>query len=187
MSEWFETLSMVEQSLFLVAVFSTAIFAIQFLLTLTGFSDEGDFDTESDGSSFDFGDIFTLRNGITFLMGFSWGGLMAYEWGLSHPFAAAFIGSIVGTVFVAANLVLLFALSKIKNSGNLNLDNAIDEEGRVSLTVPAGRTGVGKVTVAVQGRLKEFHAVTDGAELSRNTPVVVLEVLGSQLVVAGVD
>ncbi|MFT7219674.1 MAG: hypothetical protein ACI8Z1_001289 [Candidatus Azotimanducaceae bacterium] len=79
MNEWFETLSSVEQSLFLIAVFSTVIFLIQFVLSMTGFSDDAEFDTESDGSSLDVGDVFTLRNGITFLMGFSWGGLMVCE------------------------------------------------------------------------------------------------------------
>lgn len=184
MNEWFEAFSTVEQSLLLVAAFSTTIFVIQFVMSLTGFSDDAEFDTESDGSSLDFGDIFTIRNGVTFLMGFSWGGLMAYEWGLAHPLAASFVGSVVGVLFVAVNLFLLLGLSKIKSSGNLNMDNAIDEEGRVTLMLPAQRSGVGKVTVTVQGRLKEFHAVTDGPGLAKNTPVVVLEVLGSQLVVA---
>lgn len=160
MNEWFETLSSVEQSLFLIAMFSTVIFLIQFVLSMTGFSDDAEFDTESDGSSLDVGDVFTLRNGITFLMGFSWGGLMAYEWWLTHPVAAAFVGSVVGIVFVGVSLALLWGLSKIKNDGSLDLDNATDEEGRVSLKIPERRSGVGKVTVSIQGRLKELHAVT---------------------------
>ncbi|MFT7219673.1 MAG: hypothetical protein ACI8Z1_001288 [Candidatus Azotimanducaceae bacterium] len=90
-------------------------------------------------------------------------------------------------MFVGVSLALMWGLSKIKNDGSLDLDNAIDEEGRVSLKIPERRSGVGKVTVSIQGRLKELHAVTDGPVLARNTPVTVLDVLGSQLVVSERD
>ena len=117
-------------------------------------------------------------------MGLSWGGLMAYSWGLTHPFFAVLIGILVGSLFVAVNIGMLALLSMVKHEGNVHLEGAIGEEARVTLTVPEGRSGVGKVSLSLQGRFKEYHAVTDGRELQRNSPVTVVDVSGSQLVVA---
>jgi len=183
MTEWFDGLSGIEQFLFSTGVFSTLIFAIQFLLSLFGLADdEPDVDGHP-GSAFEFGDVFTIRNGVSFLMGFSWGGLMAYDWGLTHTFFVALIGIIIGSFLVGVNMIILFGMSKLKHQGNVRLENAIGEEASVTLTIPRCRTGIGKVSVSVQGRLKEYHAVTDGESLSRNTPVTVLDFSGSQLLV----
>lgn len=184
MGEWFETLSGLEQTLFLIAVFSTTIFAVQLLATITGMGgDDADLEAVADGSPMDFGDIFTIRNGVSFLMGFSWGGLMAFDWGLEHESFAIIVGFFVGSFFVAVNVALLLALSRLRNAGNIQLDNAVDSEGIVSLAIPGQRGGAGKVTITIQGRIKEYHALTDGDSLPKNTPVTVLDVLGSQLIV----
>ena len=183
MTEWFDGLSGIERFLFSTGVFSTLIFAIQFFLSLFGLA-EDDTDVDSDsGSAFELGDVFTIRNGVSFLMGFSWGGLMAYDWGLTHTFFVASVGIVVGSFFVGVNMAILFGMSKLKHQGNVRLENAIGEEASVTLTIPRCRTGIGKVSISVQGRFKEYHAVTDGEALSRNTPVTVLDFSGSQLLV----
>ncbi len=184
MTEWFDGLSGIEQFLFSTGVFSTLIFAIQFSLSMFGISDD-DSDIGSDGADggIEFGDAFTIRNGVSFLMGFSWGGLMAYDWGLTHTFFVASVGILLGSFLVGVNMLLLFGMSQLKHQGNVRLENAIGVEARVTLSIPRCRTGVGKATVSVQGRLKEYHAVTDGETLNRNTAVTVLDLSGSQLVV----
>lgn len=185
MNDWYASLSGLEQTLFLVAVFSTGIFVIQLAATLFGIGgDDVDFDSSSDGSSLDFGDIFSIRNGVTFLMGFSWGGLMAFDWGLTHEALVVLVGSVVGVLFVIVNILLFLGLSKIRSQGNIDMDNAIDATGNVSLTIPSQRSGVGKVMISIQGRLKEYHAITDGEEIPKNASIVVDELSGSQLVVS---
>jgi hypothetical protein len=182
-TDWYGNLTGMEQFLLAVAVFSTLVFAIQFLMTLSGLG--GDADLDGGDEAYSFGDVFTLRNGVSFLMGFSWGGLMAFDWGLTHPFFVAIIGSLTGTTLVGVNMALLFGLSKLKHDGSIRLENAIAKEATVTLPIPGSRAGVGKVLVPIQGRLKEYHAVTDGAALPRNAVVTVHAVAGSQLVVAG--
>ncbi len=186
MTEWFDGLSGIEQFLFTTGVGSTLIFTIQFFMTLLGITDD---DADTDGGDgvddgYSFGDIFTIRNGVSFLMGLSWGGLMVYDWGLTHPLFVATGGSMVGSFFVAINMVLLFGMSKLKHEGNVKLENAIDQQATVTLVIPERRTGIGKARVLIQGRLKEYHAVTDGDALQRNSAVTVLDISGSQLVVA---
>ena len=182
MNEWFDALSTFEQTLFAVALFSTLVFAIQVVFSLFGIG-EGD-GTALDGGDLPFGDIFTIRNGVAFLMGFSWGGLMAFDWGLTHPVLALLVGLVLGCVFVAINMGLFALVSMVKHSGNVRLQNAVGRPGTVSLTVPAGRTGIGKVSISVQGRLLECHAVTEGEAIPRSTSVTVLGLAGSQLIVA---
>ena len=81
-------------------------------------------------------------------------------------------------------MFLLWAMSRLRFEGNIDLENAIDQEGTVSLTIPQSRSGIGKVTLSLQGRLKELHAITDGRQLDKNTAVIVLDLSGGQLVVA---
>jgi hypothetical protein len=183
--DWYDSLSSVQQFLFLTGVFSTVVFAGQLLLTLVGLGDDdGDAGSGDDGSDgIGFGDIFTLRNGVSFLMGFSWGGLMAYSWGLEYELLVAVVGFMVGMGLVAINMLLLFVMSKLKHDGSIKLENAIGEQATVTLPIPANRSGVGKVRISIQGRLKEYHAVTDGAALTRHAVVRVLDLTGSQLVV----
>lgn len=185
MAEWFAELSGLQQTLFGIAVISTGVFSIQVIFTLFGIGEIDDIELgESGGEGTPFGDIFTIRNGVSFLMGLSWGGLMAYSWGLTHPFFAILVGILVGALFVGVNMGLLALMSMVKHEGNVQLENAIGQEARVTLAVPEERSGVGKVSLSVQGRLKEYHAVTDGRKLIRNSSVTVVDISGSQLVVA---
>ncbi len=185
MAEWFQDLSGLQQTLFGIAVVSTAVFAIQVIFTLFGIGEFDDLELgEGGGEGTPFGDIFTIRNGVSFLMGLSWGGLMAYSWGLTHAVFAILIGFLVGSLFVGLNMGLLALMAMVKHEGNVQLENAVGQEARVTLAVPEGRSGVGKVSLSLQGRLKEYHAVTDGRALQRNSPVTVVDISGSQLVVA---
>jgi len=185
MAEWFAGLEGLQQTLFVIAVAATAIFAVQVICTLFGIGELDDLELgEGAGDGTPFGDIFTIRNGVSFLMGLSWGGLMAYSWGLTHAALAILIGIVVGSLFVGVNMGLLALMAMIRHEGNVQMDNAIGQEARVTLTVPEGRQGVGKVSLSLQGRLKEYHAVTDGRALERNSAVTVVGLSGSQLVVA---
>jgi len=195
MSEWFDGLSALQQALFVIALFSTSVFAIQVVFSLLGIGevdeaeagevpnlDEGAIGDDVGGDTA-FGNIFTIRNGVSFLMGLSWGGLMAYDWGLTHIVLVVLVGLVVGSFFAGINMGLLALLAMVKHEGNVRIENTVGQTGTVTLAVPEGRNGVGKVSVSVQGRLMEYHAITDGEALKRNSAVTVLGFSGSQLVV----
>ena len=194
MTEWFDALSALQQTLFAIALFSTLVFAMQVMFSLFGIGEVDDLEfgsanpgqagfIEGGEGGIPFGDVFTIRNGVSFLMGFSWGGLMAYDWGLTHTLFAMVVGLTLGSFFVAINMGLFALVSLLKHKGNVHITNCIGRPGKVSLAVPAVRTGVGKVSVSVQGRLLEFHAITDGKAIPRNSSITVLGVAGSQLIV----
>ena len=98
MNAWFDALSTLERTLFAIALFSTLVFAIQVVFSLFGIG-EGD-EAVPGGDDLPFGDVFTIRNGMAFLMGFSWGGLTAQDWDLRHPFLVTLAGLVLGCLFV---------------------------------------------------------------------------------------
>ena len=193
MAAWFDGLSALEQTLFVIAMFATTVFVIQTVFTLFGIGETDDADPDQGAIADDveraggvpFGDIFTIRNGVSFLMGFGWGGLMAYDWGLAHTIFVFLAGMVVGSVFVGINMGLLALMSMLRHEGNLRMERAVGQPGTITLVVPAHRSGIGKVRVSVQDRLLECHAITDGNALDRNSAVTVVGLAGSQLVVAG--
>ena len=125
-----------------------------------------------------------MRNGVSFLMGFSWGALMATGWGPANAFLLVVVGLLGGSTFVGLNLGLLALMAMLESRGNVDSASAAGADATVTLAVPGARSGVGKVTVSVSGRLLEYHAVTDDGEpLARGSSVIVREVSGNQLVV----
>lgn len=107
--------------------------------------------------------IFTLRGFVTFFTLLGWGGLWLSRLGL-HPLLAAFLAIQIGIAgMVGVALLLRWAL-EFQSDGTLNIRNAVGRMGEVYLTVPAAGRGSGKVNVTVQDQLREFEAVTDGAE-----------------------
>ena len=75
-------------------------------------------------------------------------------------------------IAVLAGLALMFVVawmmrmqSKLQSKGNLDPKNALGLSARVYLRIPAKNSGLGKITVKVQGRSAEFNAFTLGKEL----------------------
>ena len=56
---------------------------------------------------------------------------------------------------------LFYYLSKLQSSGTLHIKNALNQVGEVYLTIGASRAFIGKVSINVQGSLRELEALTD--------------------------
>ena len=156
-----------------------------------------DFDTGSDGDTdaetdLDAGGhsglfaglkLFTLRGIVAFLAVCGWGGLWLLRMGM-HPIFAVFLAIAMG--FWAMLLMALFLriALKLQDDGTLDFRNALGAAGTVYLTIPAGRTGEGKVHVIVQDQLRELEAVTDEASpISTGSEIVVVGLSGGNTLV----
>ena len=70
---------------------------------------------------------------------------------------------------------LIRAAMRLQSDGTIDIRNALGQSGTVYLTVPANRSGRGKVNVTVQGTYSEFDAVTDSdTPLSTGCEVIVI-------------
>lgn len=162
---------------------------------LDGDMDAGDIDadTDADGDGdADVGDhpglfaglkLFTLRGIVAFFAVCGWGGLWLLRMGM-HPIFAVFLAIAMG--FWAMLLMALFlrVALKLQDDGTLDFRNALGTAGTVYLTIPARRTGEGKVHVVVQDQLRELEAVTDDeAPIPTGTEIVVVGLSGGNTLV----
>ena len=72
---------------------------------------------------------------------------------------------------------LIHLMHKLSSDGSARVESCIGTIGSVYLTVPKSNSGLGKVTVEVQGRTMEYEAVTEGDALPTGTQVEVVRVL----------
>ncbi len=187
MGEWFQSLSILEKVFMFAAGFGGFLFLIRVVLLFAGLGNSevdageldggGDFDAGAD--DFDHGDggihhdpaegvadmmSFKLLSfqGITgFSMMFGLVGLAISRAGLPQLVSLAG-GTVAGLVLVWVSDKLFRFVGGLQHSGTVDLRNAINEEGTVYLTIPAGEGG--KVRLNVQSRLMVLEAISEDSE-----------------------
>lgn len=181
---WSE-LDLMSQVYWLITVPATLVFA--FLLVLTIFSSDADTDVNTDlDHSFADGDgipfqMLSLKNIIGFFTMFGWSGLGFLSAGLA-PFLVILFSFICGFLMMLAMATLFYFMSKLAESGNMNIRNAVGRTGDVYLTIPANRQGMGKIQITVQGTLQTLDAVTDDAEVIPTSSIIeVIGVINNQI------
>lgn len=178
---WFTQLKGFELILWCIALLFSLLFFIQTIISFFIGGGDGDIDSVGDDGHGDASSFFTLRNMIAFFTMFGWTGLAAYKSGLPNAW--------VVVVAVAAGMLTVYLLyfimqraSKLRQSGTLQMKNAISQVGETYLRIPAQRGGVGKVQIQVQGRLMELDAMTDDAvDIATGKPIKVLNTLNERI------
>jgi hypothetical protein len=84
------------------------------------------------------------------------------DWSASITVFTAFAAG-ASMMFIVA--WLMAQLRKLYSEGNLKSENAIGKSAIVYLKVPGEHSGLGKITVTVQGRTAEYQAQTAGPEI----------------------
>ncbi|WP_350286474.1 hypothetical protein [uncultured Croceitalea sp.] len=162
MENWFAALTLFEKIYWIVAIAGSIILLILMVMTLIGgdVEDMGDVDADVDadtGIGFQF---LSFKNLMGFLTIFGWSGIACIDNGLSTGLTIV-ISVICGLLMMFAMASLFYYLAKLQSSGTLKLKNAVDQIGEVYLTIGANRSRIGKVSVNVQGTLRELQALTD--------------------------
>lgn len=182
--EWWDSLNIIVQVFYCIAIPATLVLLIQTILMFFGFDDGADGDVTLDAPDADFdGDVideapdmdindvsgleslhvFTVRGIIAFFVIFGWVGVVMQSAGIK-----LFITLPVATVCGFAMMVLIAYLFKLvmrlKSDGTADNRNALGSAGKVYLAIPPSRTGEGKVNIMLQGTYVERNAVTDETE-----------------------
>jgi len=127
--------------------------------------------------------FFTLKNMTAFFTIFGWSGISCINSGMGNGITIL-ISVICGLIMMVIMASIFYLMSKLVETGNLDIKNAINKTGTVYIPIPASRIGQGKVQIKVQSSLCELDAVTDNAEnIKTGTLVVVTEVLDNNIVV----
>lgn len=202
--EWWNALDTMSHVFYCIAIPATLVLLIQTILMFIGIGSEsegfgediadGDLDNIDYSESGIFGEdgmeetpdisgleglrIFTVRGIIAFFVVFGWVGVVMQETGV-HLAVTLAVAFACGFAMMVALALLFKAVLKLRNDGNADNRNAIGTSGKVYLTIPPARSGVGKVDIMLQGSFVERNAVTDEAEpIPTGTEIVVIGLSG---------
>jgi hypothetical protein len=163
MEQWFAALTSFEKVYWIVAIISSIILLILMVMTFLGGDVEdmsGDIDADIDGDTgIDF-QFLSFKNLMGFFTIFGWVGIACLDSGYSKAMTIV-ISVICGLLMMLAMASLFYYLSKLQSSGTLKLKNALNQIGEVYLTIGANRSTIGKVSISVQGTLRELDALTE--------------------------
>ena len=185
-SAWWHALDMFPKIYWMIAIPFSVFFLLQTILSIfagdvdhdaSGHSDAGGTD---DGIPFQF---FTIKNMVAFFTIFGWSGIACVNAGVGHGLTI-FISIVSGILMMALMASIFYFMSKLTESGNLNVKNAINKTGTVYIPIPAGRKGEGKIQINIQSALRELDAITDETEnIPTGTLVIVTDVLNNNILV----
>lgn len=193
MMEWWASLEGALQIFYAIAIGSSLVLILQFVMTLVGMGaggmdidapggidlpdgvdlPQGDLDIDSAGIG-----LLSSRTILAFFVGFGWAGVIALH-SSGSLFPSLVIALVFGVIFMLVVFKMLSAIASLAESGNIDIRNAVGRTATVYTPIPPRRAGHGQIQVVVQGRLREFPAVTDEeAALSTGSDIRVVEVLG---------
>ncbi|MEQ9402910.1 MAG: hypothetical protein RIM99_04940 [Cyclobacteriaceae bacterium] len=182
-SEWWDGLNLIQQIYWGIAIPSTLIFLIQTVMTFIGgevdTDAEVDMEIEADhGIGFQF---FTLKNFIAFFTIFSWTGIACLDSGFSTT-TSIIVSTLAGILMMVIMATVFYYFSKLTDSGTMHMKNAIGKVGEVYLPVGGSRANIGKISIKVQGSLRELDAITDDKkDLSVGTVIEVKDLISDSL------
>ena len=206
MIEWWNSLEPAMKVLWAVTLSASLVFVIQTVMTFLGAAGDSDFDINTDfdtdvpgdvaDGSADVGadvtaghdvahagsgmNLLTFRNLVNFLLGFGWTAILLQD-GVPSVSLRLLIAIVVGIALVALVMLLFKWLTGMQESGNINVfKSAVDCQGTVYLTVPAERSGEGKVQITINNAVREYSAVTDGDAIRTGAQIKVTEVLDAE-------
>ena len=200
MMDWWNSLTSLSQIFYCIAIPSTLLLLIQTVLLFIGIGDEADgVDADvstdampddvpdvdgpdvselSDAAGWDALKLFTLRGIVAFFVTFGWVGIVMDSAGAAI-WATIPVAFACGAAMMYLLAMLFRWLMKLRSDGNIDNRNAIGTSGKVYLTIPASRSGAGKVQMLLQGVFVERNAVTDEeAPIPTGAEIVVVGVSG---------
>ena len=166
--EFLNDYTALQHAFFYCAVFGGALFVVRAAMTVLG----GDIDeapadtdiavdTDTGGESTRSFKILTIQGLTGFFMMFGLVGLTASRGGEGVTLSFVYASTAGFATIWILDLLMQFML-RFQSSGNVNIHTAVGKEGTVYLTIPAD--GVGKIQLAINGRLREYNAVSESKE-----------------------
>ncbi|WP_431133403.1 hypothetical protein [Psychroserpens mesophilus] len=183
--EWFSALDGFSQFFWVIALIGSLIFLFVIITTFAGIDGGDDLDADTDidadtGIGFQF---ITFKNLVGFFTIFGWTGIACLNAGLSKP-VSVIIAFVAGLVMMGIMALMFFSMRKLTDSGTLDYKNALGAIGEIYLTVGPNRSKMGKVSIRVQGTLRELEALSDSlVELKSGTIIKVVDVTSNGILI----
>jgi membrane protein implicated in regulation of membrane protease activity len=182
MEVFWSSLDSFEKILWCIAIPSSIIFIIQTIMTFMGMDAHDGVGAEFDGSEGDPSpfQLFSFRNLINFLLGFSWAGI-SLSGNIESEALIVVLSTIGGLLLVTVVMLIFYYMSKLGESGNIRFEDAVGKTAVVYIPISEKRSRAGKVQITINGTTCEFDALTDGDALKTGEPVVVSSIINGNL------
>jgi hypothetical protein len=171
MIEYLNGLEPLLRTFWYIAIPTSLFFAIQTVMTFVGGDADGvdaDFDSDVDTDFDAAGDldfhIFSLRNLINFLLGFSWSGISFWNV-IANKTLLIFIALIVGALFVAIFFMVIKQIMKLAEDNSFHIKETVGKTAEVYLSIPENMSGNGQVLISVKGSTHQLIAMTEGEKI----------------------
>lgn len=182
--EFFESMDPLLRAFWFVALPTSLIFIVQTIMTFLGAdaSDgiEPDFDSLH-GADAPF-QLFSLRNLINFLLGFSWTGISFYT-SISNPILLVAIAVAVGSLFVYLFFLIIRQIQKLAEDNSFKISNTLNKTADVYLTIPENKNGKGKIMISVNGAFHELEAMTENGKIESGSVVKVIRIESNNILI----
>lgn len=176
--EFFENLEPLLRTFWIVASITSVIFIIQTIMTFMGVDAtdglDADFDSDFEGGDSEF-QLFSLRNLINFLLGFSWTGISFYN-SIENRVILVLASLVVGILFVLAFFYIIRQIQKLAEDNSFKISNTLNKTAEVYLTIPEQKTGSGKIMISVNGAYHELKAMTENEKIASGATVKVVRI-----------
>lgn len=183
--DYFEQMEPLLRTFWYVALPTSVVFAIQTVLSFIGAdaSDglEADFSGDFEGGSDTF-QLFSLRNLINFLLGFSWTGISFYN-SIQNATLLLLLSVVVGGLFVYLFFLIIKQVQKLAEDNSFRYEKTIGKTGEVYLTIPGQLAGKGKISLSIKGSAHELEAITAGESLPTGSLARVVKIESDNLLV----
>ncbi|MBU3660711.1 MAG: serine protease [Flavobacteriales bacterium] len=183
--EFFDSLEPFLRTYWFIALPTSLIFIIQTAMTFIGVdaSDglSADFDGNLDGGDAPF-QLFSFRNLINFLLGFSWSGISFYDV-IPNKTILLLVALAVGISFVLVFFYIMRQIQKLPEDNTFNIEEAVGKTAEVYLTIPEKMSGKGKVMISVRGSFHELPAMTENEKITTNSMIKVVRIESNEILI----
>lgn len=182
--EFFDQMAPLLKAFWYVAIPVSLVFIIQSVMTFIGVDAtdglEADFDSNLDGADSPF-QLFSFRNLVNFLLGFSWTGISLY--GKLNNTLLIITATIVGIGFVMLFFLIIRQVQKLAENNSFTINSTLNKTAEVYLTIPGQKSGKGKVLISVKGSVRELDAITEGEKIETGKLVLVSGIENNELLI----
>jgi len=183
--EFLENLEPLLKTFWFVAIPTSLVFIIQTIMTFVGAdsfdSMEADFDGNFDSADTPF-QVFSLRNLINFLLGFSWTGISFYTT-IQNNFFLILVSLLIGVLFVYLFFIIIKQVQKLEEDNSFKISSTLNKTAEVYLTIPEKKSGKGKIMISVNGAFHELDAMTENDKIASNTIVKVVRIENNNILI----
>lgn len=183
--EILENLEPLLKTFWFVAIPTSIIFLIQTIMTFLGVDATDGLEADFDGNLSDVDapfQLFSLRNLINFLLGFSWTGISFYTT-ISNPILLVAISLVVGILFLYLFYIAMKQIQKLAENNSFNIQNTLNKTAEVYLTIPENKTGKGKIMISVNGSFHELEAMTESEKIQSGAIVKVVKIENNNILI----